>query len=81
MDLFNDTFIGNSAIMDGGSIYASINYNLTINNITINDSNCEGDGGAIYLSKFGYITIYDTYFMNNNAIKGNGGSIYANAFI
>ena len=61
--LTDASFEGNSAINDGGSIWAIIHSNLTINSMKIIDSKAIS-GGGIYMKVSGYSSISDSQFKN-----------------
>lgn len=56
---------------------------LTLENVTVQNSYCAGNGGAVYGTGSSTITLIGCTFRNNTAVKdeegkdGNGGAVYA----
>ena len=75
MELISASFEGNSAINDGGSIWAIIHSNLTINSMKIKDSKAGDKGGGIYIS---YRSIFDSQFLNISSVTPPSSMILRN---
>ncbi|HPH97263.1 MAG TPA: choice-of-anchor Q domain-containing protein, partial [Anaerolineaceae bacterium] len=63
---------GNAA--DGGGIYAADGTSLTLDDIVFLDNNASGQGGALYKTGSGNVTISNTTFNQNTA--ANGAAIF-----
>ena len=80
LDIINSTFIHNYADIMGGAVYTSYsNLNIFNSSFTNNSVSLEYDdysqGGAIFFDKE-VLTINNSRFMDNNALKGADAYIY-----
>ena len=76
VNITNVDFNGNSAGMQGGTIYATMSSTLQINKCDFTESQSGDAGGAIYLNAESKITsLQDSQFISNTA-TGHGGAIY-----
>ena len=73
----NSSFQGNTAVFNGGVIYNNGTLNITGSIFTSNQTT-SGDGGAIYNTSGGLLTISLSTFTSNQA-HYNGGAIYNNS--
>ena len=75
-NIINSGLENNTAIRDGGAIYAEAygNGHTKISNCTITGNKATGNGGAIFKKGHGEIHIISGNFSNNEA--ANGGAVY-----
>lgn len=73
MELANCTITNNSAIFDGGGVYASGGTSLVVNNCTF-ANNSSGDGGGLYAGVRNLV-LSDSEFDGNSA-SGAGGGLF-----
>ena len=73
----------NIASVNGGVVYCD--GKLAMDAVTFEDNQAKGDGGAIYVTSNGNVTITDQNSVgnkiNNNTATSKGGAIYANGIL
>ena len=80
MTVDNSTFIANSAIIDGGALYAGSNGNIKISNSTFEHNTAGNSGGVLFTGGSTYVNESST-LMHNNATSGSAikaKSVYIN---
>jgi CSLREA domain-containing protein len=80
IEIYNTTFSGNRAFLDGGAIYKSNDGPMNLYNVTISDNfagNGNSTGGGIY-AQGDYINIVNSTIVYNKG--SDGGGIYLSSF-
>lgn len=76
--VFNDIVVANNRARDGGGAYVNAGGNIIepqfLNSTFVNNLAKTGDGGAMFLTALSDVTIFNTNFLENEAIRG--GAVY-----
>jgi len=70
----NNASISAQTAVNGGAIYA---LNVSISNSTLSENTVSTNGGAVYTSTGGTLTVNTSTFTDKNKALGNGGAVYA----